>query len=118
MNSKMVHLIQMPLLPKGNGREGEFSSGNTGCNVFYGLLVFSSCSEIPPLLTHPMNSRCGFQERGRKLVRMEGKEKSRKIELNLESFSKYVSICALCSPLLPFPLEQENNSALWTSSQF
>lgn len=49
---------------------------------------------------------------------MEGKKSIREIKLNLESFSTYVSICALCSPLLPFPLEQENNSALWTSSQF
>lgn len=47
MCSKMVHFTQMSFLPKGNGTEGEFSYVNIGFNVFYGLLVFISCSEIP-----------------------------------------------------------------------
>lgn len=40
------------------------------------------------------------------------------IELNLESFSKDTYICALYPPLVPCPLERDNNSVPGTSCQF
>jgi len=123
MSSKMGRFAQTLLL----GSKGKRPGGRDSAWEYRVRCFLSTCAihfwlrKSPPHPPPPTPGVYFKSETGKSFVCRE-KKPLPEIELNPESLYiyiyVYIYICALCSPLVPFPLEPDNNSVPGTSCQF